>query len=202
LAGFTWSNSKANCRGKTMSDAVESEVLQRNGRNEYVARLAAIEIDLAVIHAQGATKDDLQLLRNEMRVSHERILALLHEHKLQVLAAMGQQRDDFNAALSKLREDFNAALSKQREDFNAALSKLQYDFNTALLILRDDLNTGLSTQRYDFTAALSAQREDQHAALAKVQIDLHKSMMSHMWKLYGFASMMLAGVYFIARYVH
>ncbi|MBV7534426.1 hypothetical protein KW842_01475 [Duganella sp. sic0402] len=185
-----------------MSDAAENEVVRRDGRSEYDVRLAAMEVNLAVVRASGATKDDLQLLRNEMLAGHERILVLLHEHKLQSQTAMSQQRDELNAALSKLREEFNAALSAQRLDFHAALSKLREDFNAALSKQRDDFNAALSKQREDFNAGLSKQREDQHTALAQVQIDLHKAMMSHMWKLYGFASLMLGGVYFIARYVH
>ncbi|MYN29985.1 hypothetical protein [Duganella levis] len=78
------------------------------------ARLTALQVDLAVIRASFATKEDIQ-----------RVLTLLYEHKI----------------------EFQAAMAKQRED-------------------------------------------------------LHKSLMSHMWKLYGFASLMLGGVYFIARYVH
>jgi hypothetical protein len=31
---------------------------------------------------------------------------------------------------------------------------------------------------------------------------LHKALIGHMWKLYGFASLVVGGVYFIARYVH
>jgi hypothetical protein len=38
--------------------------------------------------------------------------------------------------------------------------------------------------------------------LARQRDDLNKGMMAHMWKLYGFASLMLGGVYFIARYVN
>lgn len=128
-------------------------------------RTAAVETDVAVIRASFATKDDIQLLRTEMHAGHERILTLLYEHKLEMKAAMAQQREDFSAALAKQREDFNAALARQREEFNAALGK---------------------------------QRDDFHAMHAQ----LLKDMRDHMWKLYGFASLMLGGVYFIARYVH
>jgi len=65
-----------------------------------------------------------------------------------------------------------------------------------------DVLTALSKQREDFHAALAKQREDFYAALAQVQIDLGKTLMSHTWKLYGLASLVLGGVYFIARYVH
>lgn len=65
-----------------------------------------------------------------------------------------------------------------------------------------EFHAALAKQREDFHAALAKQREDFNAALAQQREDLHKSLMSHMWKLYGFASLMLGGVYFIARYVH
>lgn len=128
-------------------------------------RTAAVETDVAVIRASFATKDDIQLLRTEMRDGHERILTLLYEHKLEMKAAMAQQREDFITALAKQREEFHIALAQQSHDFNAALSK----------------------QRDDFY---------------EMHFRLQKEIISQMWKLSGFASLVIGGVYFIARYVH
>jgi hypothetical protein len=58
--------------------------------------------------------------------------------------------------------------------------------------------TLLHQQQLEFHDALARQRDDFNAAHLKLQ----QSMMSHMWKLYGFASLMRGGVYCIARYVH
>jgi hypothetical protein len=41
-----------------------------------------------------------------------------------------------------------------------------------------------------------------NAAMANHRDELQKTLMSHTWKLYGFASLLMGGVYFIARYVH
>ena len=120
-------------------------------------RMSAVEVDVAVIRTSFATKEDVQSLRNEIHASTERIIGLLHEHKL-----------EFNNALTKQREDFFAALSAQREEFKDALAN----------------------QRDEFKDALVEQR-----------ITLYNMQMSHMWKLYGFASLLMTGVYFIARYV-
>ena len=120
-------------------------------------RMSAVEVDVAVIRTSFATKEDVQSLRNEIHASTERIIGLLHEHKL-----------EFNNALAKQREDFFAALSAQREEFKDALAN----------------------QRDEFKDALVEQR-----------ITLYNMQMSHMWKLYGFASLLMTGVYFIARYV-
>jgi len=49
---------------------------------------------------------------------------------------------------------------------------------------------------------LAKQREDFHAALAMQSIELHKTLASHAWKIYSLASLLIAGVYYIARYVH
>ncbi|MYM67582.1 hypothetical protein GTP45_12160 [Pseudoduganella sp. FT55W] len=159
-----------------MPDTNGNEGVENAGRPAYDVRFAAIEtrlaaqeVDVAVIRANCATKEDIQLLRTEMHAGHERILTLLYEHKLQMQSAMAQQREDFLTALAKQREDFHTALAKQREDLHAALAK---------------------------------QREDFNAALAKTQVDLHKAILSHTLKLYGFASLVIGGVYFIARYVH
>ena len=159
-----------------MPGTIETESVEQMGRSPYdvrfaanESRIAAEEVDLAVIRNSFATKDDVQ-----------RILALLYEHKLEMQNAMSKQREDFYAELSKQRQGFDAALSIQREDFHAALSK----------------------QREDFNAAFSKQREDFNAVLARVQIDLNKTLISHIWKLYGLASLVLGGVYYIARYVH
>lgn len=76
--------------------------------------------------------------------------------------------------------EFNMALAKQREDFHAALAK----------------------QREEFLTALADQREEFRAALNEQRIDLYKMHTAHIWRLYGFASLLMTGVYFIARYVH
>jgi hypothetical protein len=98
-------------------------------------RMSAVEVDVAVIRTSFATKEDVASLRNEIHACTERIMGLLHEHKL-----------EFNIALAKQREEFKDALVEQR-------------------------------------------------------IELYKMHASHMWKLYGFATLLMTGVYFIARYV-
>jgi hypothetical protein len=79
-------------------------------------------------------------------------------------------------AHSVLREDVHAVLARQREEFNAALSKHRDEVTLALAQLRTDLLAG--------------------------QVEMHKTLIGHIWKLYGFASLLMGGVYFIARYVH
>ena len=64
-----------------------------------------------------------------------------------------------------------------------------------------EFNMALAKQREDFFAALATQREEFKDALVEQRITLYKMQMSHMWKLYGFASLLMTGVYFIARYV-
>ena len=76
--------------------------------------------------------------------------------------------------------EFNLALAKQREEFNSALAK----------------------QREEFNSALAKQSAEFHAALGEQRIDLYKMHTAHIWRLYGFASLLMTGVYFIARYVH
>jgi hypothetical protein len=65
-----------------------------------------------------------------------------------------------------------------------------------------EFHIALEQQRLEFHTALAKQREDFNVALAEVKLELHKALLSQTWKLYGFASLMLGGVYFIARYVH
>jgi hypothetical protein len=155
-----------------MPDTNGNDSVEKGGRGAYDGRFAAIEAriaagetEMAVIRASFATKDDIQLLRTEMRDGHERILTLLYEHKLEMKTAMAQQREDFNAALGTQREEFTAALARQREEFAAALAR----------------------QRDDFYA---------------MHMRLQREILSQMWKLSGFASLLIGGVYFIARYVH
>ncbi|MTV39771.1 hypothetical protein [Duganella radicis] len=152
-----------------MHGANEHPRVEDSARSSYDVRIAALETDVAVIRNSFATKDDITALRAEMNASHERILALIYEFKLEVQTNSAKQREEFYAALARQREEFNAALAKQREELNAALAK---------------------------------QREDLHTALADTKMDLHRALMGHVWKLYGFASLLLGGVYYIARYVH
>jgi len=154
-------------------------------------RMTAVEVDVAVIRTSFATKEDVQSLRNEIHASTDRIIGLLHQQKL-----------EFNMALAKQREDFFAALAAQRDEFKDALAAQREDFFAALAAQRDEFKGALAAQREDFFAALTAQREDVKDALGEQRIALYKMQMSHMWKLYGFASLLMTGVYFIARYVH
>jgi hypothetical protein len=59
----------------------------------------------------------------------------------------------------------------------------------------------LHEQKLEFNIALAKQREEFKDALVEQRIELYKMHSSHMWKLYGFASLLMTGVYFIARYV-
>lgn len=142
-------------------------------------RVSAVETDVAVIRTSFATKEDVQSLRNEIHASTERIIGLLQQHKL-----------EFNMALAKQREDFFAALARQREEFHTALARH-----------REEVKDALAAQREEFRNALAAQREEFKDALVEQRITLYKMQMSHTWKLYGFASLLMTGVYFIARYV-
>lgn len=110
-------------------------------------RIAAVQVDLAIVRASFATKDDVQ-----------RILSLLHHQQLEFNTALASQQLDFQKALDQQRLEFQTALAKQREDFNVALME--------------------------------------------VKLEVHKALLSQTWRLYGFASLMMGGVYFIARYVH
>ncbi|MYM32369.1 hypothetical protein GTP58_28960 [Duganella sp. CY15W] len=174
-----------------MLGANDNHRVEESERNSYDVRIGALEKDVAVMQSSLATKDDFHALRSEMQAGHERILTLLYGHKLESQEALAADREDFHTALAQQREYFNAALAEQREYFNAALAEQREYFNAAL-----------AKQREEFNAALAKQREEFYAALAETKLDLHKSLIGHLWKLYGFASMMVAGVYFIARYVH
>lgn len=174
-----------------MPSAIEERGVEDSGRNSYDVRIRALETNVAVISNSFATKDDVQALRAEMHAGHERILTLIYETKIELLGRMNKQGEELQGAMAKQREEFQAALAKQREEFQTALAKQREDFYTAL-----------AKQREDFHTALAKQQEDFHTALAETKLDLHKALMGHLWKLYGFASLMLGGVYFIARYVH
>jgi DNA anti-recombination protein RmuC len=185
-----------------MPNTNENERVENAARSAYDAviekRIAAVETDVAVIRNSFATKEDVQ-----------RILTLLYDQKLEFKTAEGALREDFHAAFARHREEWSAALAKQREEFNAALAKQKEEFNGALAKQREEFNAALAKQRDEFNVALAKQREYIDAALAQLrvdilagQLDMQKTMMNHMWKLYGFASLVVGGVYYIARYVH
>lgn len=153
-------------------------------------RVSAVEVDVAVIRNSFATKEDVASLRNEIHAFSERVITALHEQKLEFNVALAKQREDFNAALAHHREEVRLMMSKQREDFFAALATQREEFKEAL-----------ATQREEFKEALSNQRDEFKDALVEQRITLYKMQMSHIWKLYAFASLLMTGVYFIARYV-
>lgn len=106
--------------------------------------------------------------------------AEIHAATERIMTILYEHKLEFTIAPVKQREDLTAALTTQREDFTAALTK----------------------QRDDFAASLTKQREDLTTSMVEQRVELHKTLMSHTWKLYGFASLLMGGVYFIARYVH
>ncbi|NVM78471.1 dsDNA-binding SOS-regulon protein [Duganella sp. SG902] len=169
----------------------ENPRVEDSGKSSYDVRIAALETDVAVIRNSFATKDDITALRAEMHASHERLFALIYEFKLEVQTNSAKQREEFQTEHATLRFDFKVALDKQREELNTALAKQ-----------REELNAALAKQREEFNAALAKQREDFHIALQETRMDLHRALMGHVWRLYGFASLLLGCVYYIARYVH
>jgi hypothetical protein len=154
-------------------------------------RVSAVEVDVAVIRSSFAAKDDVQSLRNEIYALSERMVSGFAEQKLEFNMALAKQREDFHAALAKQSEEFHAALAKQREEFHAALAKQSEEFHVAL-----------AKHREEFLIALAGQRDEFRGALSEQRIDLYKMHTAHIWRLYGFASLLMTGVYFIARYVH
>lgn len=160
-----------------------------------------VEVDVAVIRTSFATKEDVQSLRNEIHVLGERVMAALYEQKLEFNVALARQRDDFNLALAKLREEFQSALAHHREAVTAALTQHRDEVNAMLAKQREEFKDVLVAQREEFKDALMSQRDEFRAALVEQRIDLYKMHASHMWRLYGFASLLMTGVYFIARYV-
>lgn len=78
------------------------------------ARLVAVEVDVAVIRTNFATKDDVQSLRAEIHAATERIMKVLYEHKLEFNHALAKQCEDLHAALARQHEEFGVALARQR----------------------------------------------------------------------------------------
>lgn len=238
----------------------ENPRVEDSGKSSYDVRIAALETDVAVIRNSFATKDDITALRAEMYASHERIMTLTYEIRLDFQSAVGKyreesqtekarHRDEFLERLAELQLEVNAEFAKfkqdiaklkygmrsasprQRAELYVALGKLRYEFQIELAKVRyevqaglaslrlemskqrEDFNHAFSIHREEFGAALSRHSEDMNAALAKhredfnhalyeTRMDLHRALMGHVWKLYGFASLLLGGVYYIARYVH
>lgn len=185
-----------------MHGANENPRVEDSGRSSYDVRIAALETDVAVIRNSFATKEDIAALRAEMNAGFERLFALIYEFKLEVQANSSEHREEVRTELATHRYDFKVALDEQREHFSAALFSQREEFNVALSMQREAFNAALSTQREEFNIALYKQREDFHTALQETRMDLHRALMGHVWKLYGFASLLLGGVYYIARYVH
>jgi DNA anti-recombination protein RmuC len=176
-------------------------------------RIAAVEVDVAVIRTSFATKDDVQ-----------RVIAILHEHKLEFTNGFACPRDDFHIALATHRDEFNQALAQHRADVNQALTQHRADFTQALTQHRADFTQALAQHRADFnqalaqhnekfsaalaqhgekfSAALAEQNEKFGTALAKQSEDLHKTLINHIWKFYGFAALLATAAYYVARSAH
>ena len=100
--------------------------------------------------------------------------------------------------VASLRNEIRAAT----ERIMGLLHEQKLEFNIALAKQREDFFAALAAQRDEFKDALVRQREEFKDALVEQRMTLYKMHISHMWKLYGFASLLMTGVYFIARYVH
>lgn len=99
-----------------------------------------------------------------------------------------------------------------KDDIQLLRTEMHAGHERILTLLYDhklEMKTAMAQQREDFITALATQREEFHAALGKQRDDfyamhfrLQKEIINQMWKLSGFASLLIGGVYFIARYVH
>lgn len=91
-----------------------------------------------------------------------------------------------------------------KEDVASLRSEIHVSTERIIGLLHEqklEFHTALAKQREEFFAALAKQREEFKDALVEQRIELYKMHASHMWKLYGFATLLMTGVYFIARYV-
>ena len=100
--------------------------------------------------------------------------------------------------VQSLRNEIHAST----ERIIGLLHEQKLEFTVALAKQREDFFAALAVQREEFKDALAVQREEFKDALIEQRIKLYDMQMSHIWKLYGFASLLMTGVYFIARYVH
>lgn len=157
----------------------EENPIENAPRGAYDGR---VEVRLAVVEKRvSAVEVDVAVIRNSF-ATKEDVQSLrneIHASTERIIGLLHEQKLEFTTALAKQREDFFAALAVQREEFKDALA----------------------AQREEFKDALAAQREEFKDALVEQRIKLYDMQMSHIWKLYGFASLLMTGVYFIARYV-
>ena len=100
--------------------------------------------------------------------------------------------------VQSLRNEIHAST----ERIIGLLHEQKLEFTVALAKQREDFFAALAVQCEEFKDALAVQREEFKDALIEQRIKLYDMQMSHIWKLYGFASLLMTGVYFIARYVH
>ena len=158
----------------------EENPIENAPRGAYDGR---VDVRLAVVEKRvSAVEVDVAVIRNSF-ATKEDVASLrneIHASTERIIGLLHEQKLEFTMALAKQREDFFAALAAQREEFKEALT----------------------AQREEFKDALAAQREEFKDALVEQRIKLYDMQMSHIWKLYGFASLLMTGVYFIARYVH
>jgi hypothetical protein len=158
----------------------ETEAIDNGPRSAYDGRA---DVRLAVVEKRiSAVEVDVAVIRTSF-ATKEDVQAVRNEIYVlteRMVSGFAEQKLEFNMALAKQREEFNAALAKQGEEFRIALAR----------------------QREEFYAALAKQSAEFHAALGEQRIDLYKMHTAHIWRLYGFASLLMTGVYFIARYVH
>lgn len=158
----------------------ENEAIDNGRSSAYDGRA---EVRLAVVEKRvSAVEVDVAVIRSSFATKEDMELLRKEIHALseRMVSGFAEQKLEFNLALAKQREEFNSALAKQSEEFRIALA----------------------TQREEIYGALAKQSAEFHAALGEQRIDLYKMHTAHIWRLYGFASLLMTGVYFIARYVH
>lgn len=174
-----------------MPNANEEHRVEEGALNAYDVRLRAVEKDVAVMKTSFATKEDIERVMTALHQLELRFTSALASHREEVILALARQREDFQAALASHAQQFYASQERQNELFNAALAKQD-----------EKLSAALAKQSEQFSAAVSRLELKVTTDLSQTKIDLYTIHMNHMWKLYGAASLLVAGVYFIARYVH
>jgi hypothetical protein len=73
---------------------------------------------------------------------------------------------------------------------------------TRIAQMNEKFSAALAQQNEKFSATLAQLHITLATDLARQNVDLHQILMGHIWKFYGFAAFLVAGVYYIARFVH
>ena len=130
--------------------SIHTKLTDLIGHDEADALIAHI---MPVPWHDVATKDDIQLVRNEISLTRAELRTEIAEVRAQLGAEIAEVRVELGAEIAELRSELRTEIADVRSELRTEIA----DVRTEISGLRSDMNTALAAVRIDVHDAIVGQ---------------------------------------------